>query len=1234
MNSLEEIFISFAISTKVRGHMQTMRDISTKEVGRTSQVVSSFVGKKCGQVYLVRAAGFFLGLVIVTCGLLRAQIGGSGSINGTVTDPTGAVVPGATVTATNTSTNATTTQVTSNAGTYVLSPLTPGDYSVTITVDGFKRFTQEHISVNALQPVGLKSELVLGSSNEIVTVVGAPPQLETTNATIGITMENEDYTQLPLQINGGPRNPTAFVYLTPGVAHGGPGVQTGIFNGSGSQGRVDEVYIDGFPQTSIYEQGDPRYVSNLVSVEAVDQFQVVTSNPSAQYQGIGLENYVVKSGTNQIHGSVFEYLRTTALDTWGFYAPAVINPTIGKAVKPQEHQSEYGVTLGMPIKKNKIFFFGTYDGFLYHKDNNPTFTTYPTMRMRTGDFSELLALSTPQPIYDPLSCPTGSQGSGSCTRTQFNYGGHPNVINPSRLGAAEQFMMKFLPTPINGNVTNNYLSQIPSFTHHWDTTERLDWKINEKQNFSFVFGAELGGVYGYQSNGSNPGPLPYTSGQGYETKNKLFMLEHTYTITPHVVNQLKYGYSRFWGPVFNPDYRNKGFGMGTDGGITGLPAGQASASFATVTWAGNNALTQWSGDQDYNAMTNYYTLLDNVQWTHGRHNMTFGAVHEWLQLNDYTFTTGTSPLMLGYSNAQTALYTGGTQSTTTGNALASFFIGQTNTGSLTQLPFTDTGARIGNTSVYGQDDFQLSPKLVLNVGLRWDYYPVYTEVQNRSSFFIPTLTNPITGNLGALQFAGNGSSPTYCNCSTPVNPWHKNFGPRIGLAYSVTPRTVIRGGYSITYSHGTGARNATYLGTGTTGFSAAPNFTSTTAGDQAFNLNGGFPAYAAPPTISNGYGTFFTTASTAPAASMSYADPYLGDRQPYANNYNFGIEQQLTNDLAFQLNYVGSQGHFLPVNNSGARGVWSNQLNPAYYNLGGLLSSTVTPATLAAAQAINPSIKLPYPTFSGTLAQMLLPFPQYSGLNDTYDNIVNSNYNALQLVVRQRMSHGLQFMFNYTWGAAIDDDGTFRSGYLSNRIERSRSTVDSPNVVNATAIYKLPFGRGHDLGANNVVVRSLVSDWQLSGIYTYASGVPLAIIATGCNTPGGGQCMPNYNTAFTGPARINGKWGSGATAALSPSYINLSAFSNPPAYTFGNLARTAAYGLRGPVNFDLDMSLKKTIPIHESINALIDVSAYNVTNSVIFGAPPINTGTPSTFGKVTSQANNSRDIQLAFRLNF
>jgi Carboxypeptidase regulatory-like domain/TonB dependent receptor len=1247
--------------------MHTTRNSTDAQIGRSScpatftwiygrlQWAKNWAGGRTCMWATVLTLGCFL-----LAGAVEAQIGGSGSISGTVTDSTGAMVAGATVTATNTATNATVTQTTSNGGTYVLSPLTPGDYSVQIAAQGFKTYTQEHISVDALQTIGLKSALSVGSANEMVTVSSAPPQLDTTDATTGFNMENEDYTQLPLQINGGVRNPTSFVYLTPGVSHGGVAVQTGIFNGTGSVGRVDEVYIEGMPQTSIYEQGDPRYVSNMISVEAVDQFQVVTGNQSAQFQGIGLENYAIKSGGNAIHGSVFEYMRTTALDTWGFFAPSTINPATNTATKPNEHQSEYGVNLSGPIKKDKIFYFGNYDGFYYHKDNNPTYATYPTMLMRQGNFSELLPAGTTAAncatgtvagcIFDPTTCPGGSQAAGTCTRMPFNYGGVANAINPSLIGSAEKFMTSFLPraTLANTNLVNNFLGQVPSLQSHWSNTNRVDWVINGKQKFSGIFTVQRGAPYGYQNNGSNPGPLPYVSGQGYETKNKTFLLEHNYSLTSNLINQLKYGYSRFWGPVYNPQYRTPGYGLGTNAGVTGLPGGQASQSFPTVSWSGGSsavgtvANTQWSNGNDYNSMTDYFSLLDNVQWVHDRHSITFGFVKEWLELNEFQYSGGSSVTALGYSNAQTAYYSGSTQATTTGNSFASFYIGQLNNASFTQLPFTDTGARERNLSLYAQDDWHVTSKLNVNLGLRWDYYPPYSEAQNRSTWFSPTVTNPLTGNAGALVFAGKGASPTFCNCSTPINLWYKNFGPRLGAVYSLRPTTVLRAGFAITYSHGTGVRNATYLGTGLSGLAAAPSFASSNAGDAAFLLDSGIPAYTLPPIISSSYGTYNTSMPHGVAVGLAYPDPYLGDRAPYATNWNVGIEQQLTKDTAIQVNYVASQAHFLPVASGGARGYISNALNPVYFNLGSLLTQVYSPAVLAKVQAINPTIALPYASFAnGTIAQMLAPYPQYQGgIGDTYDNIANSNYNSAQVIIKQRMSHGLQFMFNYAFSAEIDDNGTYRDGYLPTRVERSRGVIDEPSIVNGTAIYQLPFGYNHTLGSRNAFERAATGGWQLSGIYTYNSGIPLTITGTGCVDPGGSTCMPNYNPAFGGPVRVNGSYGRGQTAKSLVNYLNPAAFINAtntalyPNYTFGNVARTKPFGLRGPTSYDLDMALQKTLKISERWNAVFNATAINVTNVVAWGPPASNVGSPSTFGQVSSVANNSRDIQLALRINF
>jgi hypothetical protein len=272
---------------------------------------------------------------------------------------------------------------------------------------------------------------------------------------------------------------------------------------------------------------------------------------------------------------------------------------------------------------------------------------------------------------------------------------------------------------------------------------------------------------------------------------------------------------------------------------------------------------------------------------------------------------------------------------------------------------------------------------------------------------------------------------------------------------------------------------------------------------------------------------------------------------------------------------------------------------------------------------------------------MLAPYPQYNGgVGDTYDNVANSNYNSAQVILKERMSNGLQFMFNYTFSAEIDNNGTYRDGYLNSRVERSRGVIDEPSIINATAVYQLPFGESHAWGNRNTFERETVGGWQLSGIFTYNSGIPLTITGSGCVDPGGSTCMPNYNPAFGGPVRINGSYGRGQTAKSLINYLNPAAFINAtntalyPNYTFGNVARTKPFGLRGPTSNDLDLSLKKNIKITERWNAVFDATAINVTNVVIWGPPASNVGTPSTFGQVSSVANSSRDIQLSLRINY
>lgn len=1162
---------------------------------------------------------------------LHAQFAGKGSVLGVVTDTTGATIPHARVTATNNATATAETRETSGDGVYNIAPLDAGEYTITVSAPGFSSVRQEHVVVNALQQVGLNLNLSAGAAAETVTVTSAPPVLDTASAALDTTINNQDYADLPLQLNGGPRDPTKFVRLVPGVTVANPGAQyaTTIFSGTGSQGRLAEVYYDGMPVTSIYIQGDSRAVSNTISVEAIDQIQVITSVIPAQFQGAGLQNYTIKSGGNKFHGSLFEYFRNTALDTWGFFAPYTnVNPVTGKARKPAEHQNEFGLTLSGPILRNKLFFFGSYDAYRYSQSGNPTYNTIPTLLERQGNFS-----ASTVPIYDPNS--TVCTG-GVCTRSQISYNGVPNVLNPALISPAAAKLQSLLPTPTNSNQTSNFLNAVPNRLSTFNTTDKVDYQINDKHRLSVVASGSRQGTLGYQAYGTIV-PPPYLTGYSFAAKNKAVIVEENFVATPHLVNAFRYGFFRFWGPVTNPD-EGSGFGLASLGGVTGLPAGQASNAFPNTSFSDSNRpLSQWAGGYAYNSITNAFNLQDDVQYSRGRHSITFGVLHQWLEVNNKAWSGGgTSPVFLQFANAQTAGYEGrGTLLTNTGSAYASFLTGQVSNGYLYDYsPYSTTGGRSRPTSLYVQDDIKVTPKLTVNAGLRWDFYPPSSEVQSRQSFMNPNLTNPVTNSLGALQFVGDGQYG--CNCFSPIHEYYKNFGPRLGAAYSINEKTVIRGGYAISYTHATGVTGISYLGTGQLGFGAVPQYTGQN-GLAAFTLQGGFPSYTKPPFINPSFGTGFSTLANA-STTVNYADPIVGARAPYAETYSLGLERMLTQNLGVQINYTGSSGHYLPVNAYGhaGRGAWSNQLNPAYYALGSMLNNQATPANVAAAAAIMPGVKLPYPTFSGTIGQMLRPFPQYNGVSDVAGNVSNSNYNALQFIVKQRLSHGLTFTFNYTRQKQMDDNGNYRSAYLPNSTEWSLGTADAPNVISFYGDYQLPFGQGKAMLASNRLVSAVVGGWSASFIYTYSSGFPLSIAGGSCLAPYSGSCYPNLNPSFRGPVRINGGYGDHITATnVNVNYIDPNAFTNAQPYTFGNAPRTAPLGLRGPSNYDLDVSVKRDFKITEAVGLRLDVSAYNATNSTIFNIG--NTGFVAgvaNFGQVVSQANQPRQIQLAGRITF
>ncbi|HEX4067111.1 MAG TPA: carboxypeptidase-like regulatory domain-containing protein [Acidobacteriaceae bacterium] len=1232
--------------------------------------------------------GCLAAILLICMGTALGQLTGKGAITGTVTDKTGAVIPGAAVKATNNATGIATTTQTTGAGDFTFSNLDPGIYTVTTTAKGFESLVQENIHVNAMESQTYDPVLTIGITTTQVTVTSAPPQLETSNATLGATMENETYAELPIEMgaygSADQRRATDFVYLMPGVqgneTNGNATTNTGVVNGSGSRGAVSDVYIDGIPFVRAGGNGDPRYVWTAISVDAVDQFQLQTSGYSAVYEGQGVMNYSVKQGSAQQHGSVYEFFRNTALDTWGFFRS--YSPVTGLPVKPIEHSNEYGINLGGPLipfgsMKRKLFYFTNYNGFRY-TSATPTPMTFPTLAEQQGNFSAL-----PNKVYDPLSQTTCTAHStdGPC-RYQFGYGpgatsgsrgnpvltGTPNVIPASEFSTVAQNLQSLLSKTVDSQLSsalqNNYVAPNATGLVNWSTTSRIDYIINNHDTLTVLgaVGRQASSVpVGQTTSGRNVGPVPYNYGQAYAPKTAVWTVEETHVFSPNVLNQFKWGYARYNGPTFNPD--DSPAYAATAMGLSGLPSGQASSMFPIVTFAGTDAPTNWNGATENLTLAENYTVLDNVQWNVGRHSFTFGGQTAWLEYNVVNATNGSTPLTLATAVTESAGINASSNSspkyvatTGTGLSYASFLVGEIDKGSFTQYLQQEFGARFRAISPYVQDTWKATQKLTLDLGLRYDYFPTVTEVHNAESFFNPSLGNPVTGVNGALSFTGHGSGT--CNCSTPVNNYYKNFGPRLGLAYSLGSKTVIRSSFGVMFTHGN-AVGGLNTSLGTLGFSSAPSFSSNGSLLSTIPLhgtNGAVPSYTVAAGVGSGpaYGTGYTntTGYTGTPSSMQYDDPYYGGRAPEYINWTFGIQRQLANPVVLTVSYVGSEGHFLQTDGGNGRGYWSDQMDPKYLPLGTALADKGTALT---ADCVKYNLTCPANFNTGqALSTALKPFP-FQSVSDSFGQYMgNSDYNALQALLSTRAWHGLTTNVNYTFSKAIDDGGYFRSGYpipagtianapsasyKADQIERAVSTSNQPHHFVATAVWNWPFGK--TVLADSHAERAILGGFTFSGVYQAYSGSPLVITASSCqNNPAqaSNYCPAALNPSFSGSAHQNGKWGSGITAANynTVSYIKPTAFAVAPDYTFGNAPRTAADNLYGPGNYQLDLAAVRSFPLHITETTKLDFRAewYNVTNHTLFAVASQAFGN-SSFGQVTQSGSlNRKAAQFSARISF
>jgi hypothetical protein len=1206
-----------------------------------------------------------------------------------------------------------------------------------------------------------------------------------------MVMENETYANLPVMMSGSlGRDPTAFSALSPGTEVGA----TRLPYVGGTGNYLGQLYLDGMPAETISQQGDNRLVSESMSVDSVDSFQIVTSTPPAEYMGAGAENFTMKSGGLKLHGQVSDFVRNTIFDSWSFANKVATTHNLLGAVIPApksiEHRNEFSASAGwkVPHTGDKLFFFVAYDKFHARAGASYAPYTVPTMLMRTGDFTELIGnagsggetgiAGDPSNggankafLYDPTT--TSCVGS-ACIRTPFQgvKNGVPtyNVIPTSYISPIMQANQQFLPPPTNPAViANNFVGGFPSGYDNHVIDWRVDYDLSKKQRISSV-GAM--GTYAYLNNFAAPfittasgGATPYIGGDLADIFPKNYQVEDSYVINERMTNQFKFGFTRFY-----QDIKDETQGIAaweeTTLGVTNLPAGQAGQEFfgasysTTPGFASGNVPTTWrgaSGSVSTQLTTpNNYTIVDNLQWLKGKHALTFGITYQWQEINNANPSTFTGGLDLTYTGYDTANFNGssaltlGTAATTvngvttpaqpSGYSYASYLLGAVGgSPSLTLQYVAEEGGRYRPVSPFVMDSWKVSDKLTLDLGLRWDYLPPYREVKDHWTFLNPSLTNAATGTPGELQFAGNyGGTGVSCGCTTPVSTYWKNWGPRIGIAYSVDDKTVFRVGFGEVFSQagGVGGRGGAFNGTGQTGFNttaASPaEVTTGSAVAPSFYLNNGtyftglgmantalfgagyaYPAAPAPSSAAQilNTGNYVNSSGKLQTAStVAYADPYVSGRAPELNFYNAGIERAITKDMTLAINYVGDQSHFIINSTSSganARGYWVNQLDPKYLaGLGSVLASDgKTPILIAAATAANvakaqlamPGISIPAffqaaaaISTTPTIAQGLVAFPQYSGVTDTWgENVGNFSYNSLQITLLQRTAKGLSFNFNYSYSKNIGDDGSFRSGFYipaaalssngasgvnnqswpQDRIDRSITTIDNPQLIHAFGVWELPFGKGH-IGSGSFLVRTLAGGWQLSGIYTYSSGTPVVVTSSLCSSstyPGQGQCQPDLNYASNDVtsmnARIHGSYGTGpngvnacniglVSGCTAISYVDVNAFKAPadistapysgtPAthaqqFLIGTSPRTRPLNLWNPGTQNLDASLHRSFPLPKDFGSLmLQADCTNVWNKVTFGGPNGAWSTGSaTFGQVTSASATPRDWQFAAHFIF
>ncbi|HEY2934040.1 MAG TPA: TonB-dependent receptor [Acidobacteriota bacterium] len=1129
-----------------------------------------------------------------------------GTITGTVTDAQKARIPGVEVTGLHLETNQKFTAVTSEDGVYAIPTLPIGKYEVSASLPGFKTFRQSGIVLEVGQRLRVNIEMQIGEVSTTTIVTGGVSRVQTEDSSLGTTVERQRIESLPL--NG--RHVFNLVKLVPGVQPrlkdrdgfaevDNQGFSQISFNG----GPVysNQVYLDGGTNTiPVHNE-----ISVVPMVDSVEEFKVHTNALPAEFGQTsgGVINVVTRGGTNQFHGSLYEFLRNDSLDARNAFV-TTRDPVTGRT-KPVLRYNQYGGTAGGPVwipglyhGKDRTFFFVGAEQWNF-RTANINRATVPTEAERAGDFSKTRdgqgALIV---IYDPATTKPNPNGSGF-VRDPFP----GNIVPSGRFDKLSLSVLKYMPLP---NVapnnpfsnSNNYLSLQGFPIDQFQLTTRIDHKVTEKDalfgRYTGTKNTRLFRAWGLPTEDAD------TDARDDQRNNHNLIVAETHTFSPRVINELRLNGTRqyliFTHPSFDKEWPKK----------LGFPSIFPQDAFPPVGISGMLSIgSARGGFAGGHRRQHVIQVADSLTVITGRHVIKMGTDQRWQRLNfvnrlnpsgNFTFDGGLT------SNPQ--------RPAGTGFGMATFLLGEVSSGSQSVRPFFSFDNWSNGT--YVQDDFKLTRRLTLNLGLRYDLESGPVERWNRSSNFDPFIVNSETGRPGVLQYAGVTKDRHF------TRPARNNFGPRFGFAYDLTGdgKTAIRGGYGLIYSllesGDTAGDNSNSLGFSINNTFAAPGG----APVKAFQFSQGPSVLLQPKGATGGPSAF---------RGQDVRFQAMRSGTPYVQQWNLTIQRELAGNWVVATTYAGNRGvHLFGANYN------LNQLDPKYYALG-----------------LDLQKQVPNPFFgqitSGTLStvnvrqdQLLRPFPDYLTINTLGEHGACSTYHSFQMTVERRFSGGLSALLSFTGSKLIDDSfssndgsgtgGEFRIGRLNRRLDRAIDVSDVSRRMVLSTVYDLPVGKGRRWMGQGGWIAAIVGEWQLNGILTLQNGSPLAIRGAN-NFTGIGWPDLVGEPSLPSDQRNAARW------------FNTDAFRNPPDFVIGNVPRTLPH-TRGPGYKDLSLSLFKTVPVREEVKLEIRGEAFNAFNRVNLNDPSVTfqpnaagVNTNANFGKVLSSLP-ARRIQLGMRLMF